>query len=156
MNRSTRRSKGYDHDPRNRNRNVDRFSSMAGRVGPTQNTTREHLANPEGKVSSSQDLSACSMTALAKIVQVRYHAFCERFGRDPKPHEPLLFDITKDEPTPADVSDQVLQVISAALLSEVDAGFVLDYLGLTQAIDLQNAVPWATNFPYSPKKLSLC
>jgi len=68
--------------------------------------------------------------ALFHITKIRYSAFCERFGRSPEPDEPLLFDPVKKEPTLADVDDQILQIMSAALVSEVEPRLVLDYLGL--------------------------
>ncbi|HLW70607.1 MAG TPA: hypothetical protein VKS22_08280 [Candidatus Binataceae bacterium] len=68
-------------------------------------------------------------SALLEIARIRYEAFRERFGREPKPDDPLLFDPREDEPVPANVTDQVLQVVSAAMLSNVDADMVLGYLG---------------------------
>jgi hypothetical protein len=68
-------------------------------------------------------------SALIAIAQIRYEAFRDRFGRDPEPDEPLLFDPMEDEPTAANSSDRVLQVMSAALLCNIDAHLVLDYLG---------------------------
>jgi hypothetical protein len=70
--------------------------------------------------------------ALIEVAKVRYAAFRKRFGRDPEPHEPLLFDPEKDEPTAATWSDRRLQVLSAALASNVDAIRVLDFLGFRQ------------------------
>ncbi|HZP44873.1 MAG TPA: hypothetical protein VFB15_04405 [Candidatus Binataceae bacterium] len=68
-------------------------------------------------------------SALIAVARVRYAAFRERFGREPEPDEPLLFDPTEDQPTAASAPDRTLQIISAALLSNVDAKLVLDYLG---------------------------
>ena len=81
----------------------------------------ENHSEPDGQVA----------TALIAIAQVRYLAFCERFGREPEPHEPLLFDPTEDHPTAANSSDRMLQVVSAAMLSNVDADVVLNYLGFS-------------------------
>jgi hypothetical protein len=78
------------------------------------------------EVTSEQDAIA---TALIKVAQVRYAAFRERFGREPRPDEPLLFDPAEDQPTAANHTDRTLQIISAAMLSNVDARLVLDYLG---------------------------
>lgn len=69
--------------------------------------------------------------ALIAVAQVRYEAFCERFGREPEPDEPLLFDPEEDLPTVAKTSDRMLQVVSAAMLSNVDPDIVLNYLGFT-------------------------
>jgi hypothetical protein len=68
--------------------------------------------------------------AILAIMRIRYAAFCEHFGRDPEPHEPLLFDPREDVPTAASLEDQALQIESAAMLSNVDADFVLNYLAL--------------------------
>jgi hypothetical protein len=75
------------------------------------------------------DESMGMASALIEIAKVRYEAFRERFGRDPGPDEPLLFDPTADQPTAANSSDRVLQVVSAAMLCNIDAEKVLDYLG---------------------------
>jgi hypothetical protein len=72
-------------------------------------------------------------SALLEIARVRYEAFRDRFGRDPEPDEPLLFDPREDEPTAANPSDQVLQVVSAAMLCNVDADMILTYLGFNYA-----------------------
>ena len=69
--------------------------------------------------------------ALIAIAQVRYEAFCEHFGREPEPDEPLLFDPAEDLPTAANAADRTRQVISAALISNVDPDLALNYLGLT-------------------------
>ena len=68
--------------------------------------------------------------ALFEVVRIRYAAFRERFGRDPLPDDPLLFDPTADKPIAATTIDQALQVLSAALLGNVDADLVLKHLGL--------------------------
>ena len=68
-------------------------------------------------------------TALLGVASIRFGAFCERFGRDPLPEEPLLFDPICDEPTPANASDRMLQVMSAAAAANVDAVLVLRFLG---------------------------
>ena len=69
--------------------------------------------------------------ALLAITQVRFDAFCERFGREPEPDEPLLFDPEEDLPTAANFAERMSQVISAATLSNVDPDLVLSYLGFT-------------------------
>lgn len=72
-------------------------------------------------------------SALIAIAQIRYEAFCQHFGREPEPDEPLLFDPAEDLPTAANVADRTLQVINAAMLSNVDPDLVLNYLGFTYA-----------------------
>jgi hypothetical protein len=71
-------------------------------------------------------------SALLEIARVRYEAFRDRFGRDPEVDEPLLFDPSVDEPIAANASDRTLQIVSAAMLCNIDAWVVLDYLGLNQ------------------------
>ena len=68
-------------------------------------------------------------TALLGVASVRFGAFCERFGRDPLPEDPLLFDPICDEPTPANAADRLLQVLAAAAAANVDGALVLRYLG---------------------------
>lgn len=67
--------------------------------------------------------------ALFEIARVRYAAFHARFGRDPEPHEPLLFDPDQDNPTPATFSERMLQIVAAAKAVNVDASVVLQLLG---------------------------
>ncbi len=70
-------------------------------------------------------------SALIAIAQIRYEAFCEHFGREPEPDEPLLFDPAEDLPTAANLVDRTRQVINAAMLSNVDPDLVLNYLGFS-------------------------
>lgn len=69
------------------------------------------------------------VTALLEIAKVRFALFRERFGRDPGPDEPLLFDPDLEEPTAATKADSRVQLVSAAMASEVDANGVLGLLG---------------------------
>jgi hypothetical protein len=69
------------------------------------------------------------MDALLEVAKVRFALFRERFGRDPEPDEPLLFDPEKAEPTAASQADSLVQLVSAAIASDVDAGPVLSLLG---------------------------
>ena len=69
------------------------------------------------------------VAALLEIAKVRFALFRERFGRDPGPDEPLLFDPNEAEPTAATGADGRVQVVSAAMASEVDASAVLGLLG---------------------------
>jgi hypothetical protein len=69
------------------------------------------------------------VAALLEIAKVRFQLFRERFGRDPGPDEPLLFDPNQCEPTAATQADGRVQVVSAAMASEVDASPVLSLLG---------------------------
>jgi DNA primase len=67
--------------------------------------------------------------ALLEIAKIRFHAFRERFGREPEPDEPLLFDPSEDEPIEASWSERMLQVLAAASVTDVDAAPVLQFLG---------------------------
>ena len=71
------------------------------------------------------DLSA----ALLGVAKIRYAAFRDRFGRDPMPHEPLLFDPNADKPVAAAKCDRVQQILTAASASNVDPRLVLTVLG---------------------------
>ena len=79
--------------------------------------------------TSGDSLLAATMF---EITRVRFEAFRDRFGRDPKPNEPLLFDPACEEPTLASSSQQALQVLSAAIVARVDGSPMLAYLGLEQ------------------------
>jgi hypothetical protein len=68
--------------------------------------------------------------ALFEVARVRYTAFYERFGRDPEPHEPLLFDPREDDPTPATIAERRSQIAEAAQAANVDASAILRLLGL--------------------------
>jgi hypothetical protein len=76
------------------------------------------------------------VAALLEIAKVRFALFRERFGRDPGLDEPLLFDPEQDVPTAATQADSRVQVVSAAIASEVDANVVLRLLGYKLAHDM--------------------
>jgi hypothetical protein len=76
-----------------------------------------------------------SIAALLEVAKVRFALFRERFGRDPGPDEPLLFDPEQEEPTAASQADRRVQVVSAASASQVDASVVLRLLGYNSSID---------------------
>jgi hypothetical protein len=78
-------------------------------------------------------ISDPSVAALLEIAKVRFALFRERFGRDPGPDEPLLFDPDQAEPIAATESDGRVQVVSAAAATDVDATAVLGLLGYTLA-----------------------
>ncbi len=81
---------------------------------------------------SAPQISDPLLATLLEIAKVRFALFRERFGRDPGLDEPLLFDPDKEEPTAASPADGRVQVVSAAMASEVDAGAVLGLLGYEQ------------------------
>ncbi len=84
---------------------------------------------------STPPISDPSIAALLEIAKVRFELFRERFGREPGPDEPLLFDPDKGEPTAATQADSRVQVVSAALASQVDVSVVLGLLGYNLAVD---------------------
>jgi hypothetical protein len=67
--------------------------------------------------------------ALIAVVRLRYQAFVVRFGREPRPDEPLLFDPKQDEPTAATDEERFLQIKDAADVAKVDAILLLNCLG---------------------------
>jgi hypothetical protein len=73
------------------------------------------------------------VAALLEIAKVRFALFRERFGRDPAPDEPLLFDPDVCEPVAATQADSRVQVVSAAMASDVDASAILGLLGYKPA-----------------------
>jgi hypothetical protein len=79
------------------------------------------------------DENAKLAAALIEIAKIRYEAFRERFGRDPEPDEPLLFDPSEDEPTAANSIDRTLQVVSAAAICNIDPNAILSFLGMEYA-----------------------
>jgi hypothetical protein len=76
------------------------------------------------------------IAALLEIAKVRFALFRERFGRDPGPDEPLLFDPDQEKPTAATRADGRVQLVSAAIASEVDANPVLGLLGYELVRDM--------------------
>lgn len=76
------------------------------------------------------------LTALLEVAKVRFALFQERFGREPGPDEPLLFDPENGTPTASTVADSRVQVLSAAMASDVDARPVLNLLGYKPSSDV--------------------
>jgi hypothetical protein len=76
------------------------------------------------------------MAALLEVAKVRFQLFRERFGREPGPDEPLLFDPDQGIPTASTVADSRVQLVSAAMASEVDAHDLLNLLGYKSSIDM--------------------
>ncbi|MGO9063081.1 MAG: hypothetical protein ACLQU2_37815 [Candidatus Binataceae bacterium] len=69
--------------------------------------------------------------ATLEVFRVRYQAFCDRFGRDPEPDEPLFFDPEQEQPVAPDSSAIRLQIIAAASVARVDARLVMDFMRLS-------------------------
>lgn len=68
--------------------------------------------------------------ATLEVFRRRYRAFCERFGRDPEPDEPLFFDPALDQPIAPDPAVIRAQVLSAASAAGVDGRMVLSFMRL--------------------------
>ncbi|MGH7916712.1 MAG: hypothetical protein ACREQE_04530 [Candidatus Binataceae bacterium] len=68
--------------------------------------------------------------SLLKVARYRYLLFRDRFGRDPGPDDPLLFDPCQDRPALADPAEMRLQVIAATTATRSDSMAVLKFLGL--------------------------
>jgi hypothetical protein len=74
--------------------------------------------------------SAVLALSLIKVARYRYSLFRDRFGRDPAPDEPLLFDPLQDSPAIADLMEMRSQVMAATTATRSDAVAVLKFLGL--------------------------
>jgi hypothetical protein len=70
--------------------------------------------------------------AILKVFRMRYRAFCERFGRDPEPHEPLFFDPAQEQPMAPESAVIRSQVMAAALAARVDPQLVLDFVRVSR------------------------
>ncbi len=85
-------------------------------------------------------------TALAtlEVFRIRYRAFCERFGRDPEPDEPLFFDPAQDQPVAPDAALIRAQVLAAASAAGVNGRMVLSFMRLerrTQPLEPTAVLP---------------
>jgi hypothetical protein len=80
--------------------------------------------------SISSDFRPAAITAFVKITQQCFDNFVRRFGRYPSSDEPLLFDPQAKRPACASRREMRSQVIAAAKAAGVDAGPMLEYLGL--------------------------
>jgi hypothetical protein len=68
--------------------------------------------------------------ATLEVFRMRYRAFCDRFGRDPEPDEPLFFDPAQDQPVAPEPAVIRAQVMAAASAAGVDGRTVLDFMRL--------------------------
>ena len=62
----------------------------------------------------------CPKCALILVIRYRFKVFRERFGREPRPTEPLFFDASKKPPVKASLSDAREQIESGAIAVGVD------------------------------------
>jgi len=70
--------------------------------------------------------------ALLKVAICRYGMFLKKFGRDPRPEEPLFFDPACDAPIEANRKEMRRQVIDAARSLRVDVRSLLAFLKLEE------------------------
>jgi hypothetical protein len=84
--------------------------------------------------------------ATLEVFRIRYRAFCDRFGRDPEPDEPLFFDPEQDQPVPPEPGVIRAQVLAAASAAGVDGRMVLRFMRLdrrTRPLEsTPAALPW--------------
>src|SRR5580704_11343623 len=69
--------------------------------------------------------------ATLEVFRMRFQAFCERFGRDPEPDEPLFFDPAQETPVAPESSVIRSQIIAAATAARVDSRLVIDFMRLS-------------------------
>jgi hypothetical protein len=79
---------------------------------------------PASRLSDDPEL------AVLKIARVRYQIFRDRFGRAPRPDEPLFFDSKHREPVIAGETEMFSQIMDAAIATRSDCKSVMKYLGL--------------------------
>ncbi len=97
--------------------------------------------------------------ATLEVFRMRYRAFCERFGRDPEPDEPLFFDPAQDLPVAPEPAVIRAQVLSAASAAGVDGRIVLSFMRLdrrSRPVESTNSAPlWRhRRIPATPEEPS--
>lgn len=91
---------------------------------------RARTARRESSRPVSSESGPAPITAFLKITQQCLDNFVRRFGRNPRLDEPLLFDPKAKRPVCASRWEMQSQVIAAAEAAGVDAGPMLEFLGL--------------------------
>ena len=81
--------------------------------------------------SATRHADAAAKNALLQIVRVRFRAFEAKFGRLPKPDEPIFFDQSSSHPVKASIEETRAQLERGALEARVDLDPVLHFLGLS-------------------------
>ena len=74
-----------------------------------------------------EEADECIEMAVLRIARVLYSTFVKRFGRDPEPDEPLLFDPGQGYPAIANSSDTLSQIMAAAKAARVDLKSILPF-----------------------------
>ena len=72
----------------------------------------------------------CPKCSLIVIVRYRFSAFRAKFGREPKPVEPLFFEPSKSVPVKASLLKARAQIEEAATAAGIDAEPVIRFLNL--------------------------
>jgi hypothetical protein len=70
--------------------------------------------------------------ALLSVVLIRYQAFCDRFGREPLPDEPLFFNPEADSPVVADPSQLRAQFADACRKTGIEPSLLTGLWDLGQ------------------------
>jgi len=77
-----------------------------------------------------QPEALCPRCSLFEVIRFRFGIFREKFGRDPRPDEPLFFDPTQEWPAKACVDETRRQIQAAAAAMGVRLRPVLRLLNL--------------------------
>jgi hypothetical protein len=85
------------------------------------------LRVPGRHMASSDDYAKHGLLAIASL---RFQAFEAKFGRSPKPDDPLFFDESKDTPIKASLADTCAQLEEGARRAGVNVDPILRFLGL--------------------------
>jgi hypothetical protein len=102
--------------------------------------------------------------ATLEVFRMRFQAFCDRFGRDPEPDEPLFFDPAQDQPVAPESSVIRAQIMAAATAAKVDARLVMDFMRISgrsramesagnpqrRAVPERDRVGWLPGVPEEP------
>src|SRR5262249_60183544 len=81
--------------------------------------------------SATRPDHALAKPALPQIARVRFRAFEAKFGRLPKPDEPIFFDESDNQPVKASMADARSQLERGAKQAGVQVDPVLQFLGFT-------------------------
>jgi hypothetical protein len=77
--------------------------------------------------------SLCVACSLMKVIQYRFAAFRQVFGRNPLPHEPLFFTPALPRAVAADRHQMLAQLSEAARATGVRLDGLLEFLDLGRA-----------------------
>ena len=63
----------------------------------------------------------------AQLIELQREAFIQKFGREPRPEDPIFFDPDADEPRPDSMQKYVGTVVSAMEKAGIDAALIYAY-----------------------------